>query len=74
MGMSQICAGAGDYFRPSKPHSVTSTCFAICSFIHTSILFLDFNCPPGKRATKKTIKIGAGESVMYNTNPDGADK
>ena len=21
MGMSQMCAGAGDYFRPSKPHS-----------------------------------------------------
>ena len=21
MGMSQMCTGAGDYFRPSKPHS-----------------------------------------------------
>ena len=36
--------------------------------------FIDFNCPDSTRVTKKTIKIGAGESVMYNTNPGGADK
>ena len=36
--------------------------------------FTDFNCPASRRLTKKTIRIGAGESVMYNTNPDGADK
>ena len=36
--------------------------------------FIDFNCPASRRLTKKTIRIGAGESVMYNTNPDGADK
>ena len=38
------------------------------------IRFVDFNCPDSKQPTKKNIKIGAGESVMYNTNPDGADK
>ena len=36
--------------------------------------FIDFNCPASKRLTKKTIRIGAGESAMYNTNPGGANK
>ena len=43
-------------------------------FIHYLPNFIDFNCPASKQLTKKTFKIGAGESVMYNTNPDGADK
>ena len=40
----------------------------------TFIFILDFSCPDSKEVTKKTIRIGARESVMYNTNPDGADK
>ena len=29
MGMSQMCTGAGDYFRTSKPHS-EKLCAVIC--------------------------------------------
>ena len=54
-----------------NPNIFVATLFFIP---YTLPIFLDFNCPVGKQATKKTIKIGAGESVMYNTNPGGADK
>ena len=29
MGMSQMCTGAGDYFRTSKPHSEKLCCVII---------------------------------------------
>ena len=31
----------------------------------------DYECPP--RKSSKTIKISAGDSVTFNTNPDGVD-
>ena len=50
------------------------TFFSILQLIHSLPNFIDFNCPASKQVTKETIRIGAGETVMYNTNPDGADK
>ena len=50
------------------------TYVSILQLIHSLPNFIDFNCPASKQVTKETIRIGAGETVMYNTNPDGADK
>ena len=41
MGMSQMFTGAGDYFRPSEPHSGT-LCITITIPLHTPGLVL---CP-----------------------------
>ena len=37
MGMSQMCTGAGDYFRTSKPHS-EKLCPAIRSWYYSGYL------------------------------------
>ena len=37
-------------------------------------LFSAYNCPASNRVTKKTIKVGSGDSVIFNTNPDAGNK
>ena len=37
------------------------------------IIHLDFICPDSSRLTKEVIKINAGDSLTFNTNPDGGD-
>ena len=43
LGKSQICAGAGDYFRTSKPHSekLWNTSPDIVSFFGTDFVYFD---------------------------------
>ena len=38
MGMSQMCKGAGDYFRTSKPHS-EKLCCVMCKVLFCNIIF-----------------------------------
>ena len=42
MGMSQMCTGAGDYFRTSKPHS-EKLCYVSCIMLY-AVFMISMMC------------------------------
>ena len=69
MGMSQMCTGAGDYFRTSKPHS-EKLCMVTCvvtSKLVCCIMFKMFK-DKGTLVWKKVIyqNIDSRENIYFS--------
>ena len=64
LGKSQICAGAGDYFRTSKPHS-EKLCPEFSKASPTFYILMIL-----KEGMAKNQKIKKSENLPISANPD----